>query len=32
LPQEQETKDKIDSLVANIALELSQRQSKSRTI
>lgn len=31
LPQEQETKDKIDSLVANIALELSQRQSKSRT-
>lgn len=30
LPQDQETKDKIDALVANIALEMTQRQTKSR--
>lgn len=30
LPQNQDSKDKIDSLVANIALEMSQRQIKNR--
>ena len=30
LPQNQDSKDKIDSLVANIALEMSQRQITNR--